>query len=90
MQRRRSRSIVIAAVALALVISQSVAAVAAPAGPVADGAPQAPLTPALAAELSQNVNQPVIVILKSQFSQAPMGSQAAATRAARVASLRRR
>ncbi len=87
MQRRRSRSIVIAAVASALVVSQSVAAVAATAGPVADGAPQAPLTPALAAELAQNVTQPVVVILKSQFSQAPMGSQAAATRAARVASL---
>src|SRR5580698_8420381 len=87
MQLRRSRSIVIAAAVSALVASQSVAAVAATARPAADRLAQAPLTPALAGELSQNVTRPVVVIMKSQLSQAPMGSQAAASRAAQIASL---
>src|SRR5580658_4370871 len=84
--RARSRSIVIAAVASALVGSQSIAAVAATAGPASGSLAQAPLTAALAAELSQNVTQPVIVIMKSQPSPAPMGSQAAVTRASLIAS----
>ncbi|MGH3186090.1 MAG: S8 family serine peptidase [Streptosporangiaceae bacterium] len=82
----KSRSIVIAAAVSALVATQSVAAVAATAGPAAGGLAQAPLSSALAAELSQNVTKHVIVIMKSQPSPAPMGSQAAATRASRIAS----
>src|SRR5580693_4332471 len=87
MQLRRSRSIVIAAAVSALVASQSAAAVAAPARAAADRLAQAPMTPALAGELSQNVTRPVVVIMKSQPSQDPMGSQAAVSRAAQIASL---
>jgi hypothetical protein len=87
MQLRRSRSIAIAAAVSALVASQSVTAVAATARPAADRLAQAPLTPALAGELSQNVTRPVVVIMKSQPSQDPMGSQAAVGRAAQIASL---
>jgi hypothetical protein len=44
------------------------------------------LTASLAAKLSKNVNQPVILIMKDQFGQAQVGSDAAAVRADAVQS----
>ncbi len=83
----KARSIfVVAAAVSGLVAGQSVAAVAAPAAPAAGSSAQAPLTPAQIAALSQNVNQPVIVILKSQLAQVPVGTSAASTRASKIAS----
>ena len=48
------------------------------------------MTSALAAQLSQNVTQPVIVIMKHQFGAAPVGSAAAAARASATVSSQRR
>ena len=52
------------------------------------GATSAPafgsLSPALAARLSQNVDTPVIVVLKNQYGQAAEGTQAASARSAAV------
>jgi hypothetical protein len=45
-----------------------------------------PLSPALAARLSRNVDKPVIVVLKNQFGVAAAGSAAAGVRSAAVAS----
>src|SRR5580658_9486398 len=86
-KKSKARSILIAAVAASgLVAGQGFAAVAANAAPTAGSAAQDVLSSGLAAQLSQNVNQPVIVIMKSQVAQAPVGSQAAVTRASQIAS----
>jgi hypothetical protein len=77
----RTLSLVTAAAAVpALLIGQAGVAQAAPAAPDVFGQ----MTSALAAQLSQNVNKPVIVILRSQFGAAPVGSAAASARAARA------
>ncbi len=88
----RSRKVPIFAVTstiavLAAMAGTSVTAVAASAAPVSSH-PSAyrPMTRALAAQLSKNVNQHVIVILAKQFAQAHVGSKAATMRAAAVTS----
>ena len=60
------------------------AATGAPA-PAAPSAVLQPMTAALAAQLSQNVNRHVIVIMKSQLAAAKVGSQAASMRSAVIA-----
>jgi hypothetical protein len=86
--RARSRvvSLVIAAAAVpTLVAGQAVMAGAAVAAPAAQSVATAPMTPALAAQLSQNVNRHVIVIMRSQLAAARVGSTAAKTRASMIA-----
>lgn len=48
-----------------------------------------PLSPALAARLSRDADKPVIIIMKSQLSEAPAGTRAAAVRAAAVGASQR-
>ncbi|HEY1641837.1 MAG TPA: S8 family serine peptidase [Streptosporangiaceae bacterium] len=84
--RRRLTRAAAAVSVPALIISQAAVALAAPAAPASRQAAQAPLTAALAAQLSRNVTRPVIVIMKSQFAAARVGTAAQAARSARAVS----
>ena len=77
-KRRLGVSLFAAALAVpALVLTQSAPVAAAPA---AYKGAERPMTAALAARLSENVNRPVIVILRSQLAAAHVGSKAAVVR----------
>jgi hypothetical protein len=82
----RTASLVIAAAAVpALMAGQAAAAGAATAAPTSRSAALQPMTAAVAARLSANVNQHVIVIMKSQLAAAPVGSRAASVHADAIA-----
>jgi hypothetical protein len=84
--KSRAASLVIAAAAVpALVAGQSVGASAATAAPATPNVALQPMTPALAAQLSTNVNQHVIVIMKGQLAAAQVGTRASAMRSDAVA-----
>jgi hypothetical protein len=70
---------------VAVVAGTSVTTVAAMAAPAGHPSGFAPLTRSMAARLSKNVNQHVIVILNRQFAAAQVGSRAARVRASMVA-----
>src|SRR5215472_17087778 len=83
--RTRRLPLVAAGSVLAVVAGTSVTAVAAAAAPASHPSGYAPLTSAMAAQLSRNLNQHVIVIMNKQFAAAHVGSRAARTRASMVA-----
>jgi len=68
-----------------LVVVQSGVVGAAPVGPALRSVAQRPMTSALAAQLSKNVNRHVIVILKHQLVAAHVGSRAAVLRSKEIA-----
>src|ERR1700679_3089550 len=87
MSKRKFLSVLAASAAASAVLGGVPAAVIAVAAGTA-GATTDPafgsLPPALAAQLSRNVDRPVIVVLKNQFGQATAGTPAASARTAAV------
>ena len=85
--RRGARSVLlVGASAATLVVAQAATAVAAPVVTSAAGQAQQPLSAAQAAQLSQHVNQNVIVFLKDQPKPARAGTSAAGVRAGMITS----
>jgi hypothetical protein len=89
MAKRKFLSALVVPVAACALIGGGLAAWSAvTAGPATAGgatvSPFGSLSPSLVARLSQGVNTPVIVVLKSQLGQAPVGTGAASTRSAAV------
>jgi hypothetical protein len=78
--RRRTSLLIVGAAVPALLVGQSAAATVASSAPASRSTVAQPMTAALAASLSKNVNQHVIVILKGQLPAATAGTQAAARR----------
>jgi hypothetical protein len=86
-RRRAGYVFLVGASATALVVAQAATAMAAPAAPArtsAVGLAMQPLSAAQAAQLSQNVNQHVIVLFKNQPAAARAGTSAFRTRADRI------
>jgi Peptidase inhibitor I9 len=83
--RTHTRTVVLAVSAASALVAGTVLVATqtgvASAAPAAHADLQAPLTSALAAQLSQNVNKPVIVFMRSQLAAAAVGSHAAGMRA---------
>jgi len=75
----------VAAVVPALIVGQSAVVAAAAKAPTVRNVSQRPMTASLAAQLSKNVSQHVIVIMKSQPPAAHAGSRAAVLRSDRIA-----
>ena len=84
-RRRRITTIVVAVAVPALVVSQGAGFSASTSTAQSSTAPAA-LTSSLIAQLSKNVNQPVIVILKSQPAPVAVGTPATAQRASVIRS----